>query len=38
MGLDQKAVEAVTSWRFTPAEKDGEPVAVEMAAEVNFHL
>jgi protein TonB len=38
MGLDQKAVEAVTTWRFTPAEKDGEPVAVEMAAEVNFHL
>jgi len=37
-GLDRKAVEAVQQWRFTPAEKDGHPVQVEIAVEVNFHL
>jgi TonB family protein len=36
-GLDEKAVEAVSQWRFQPAEKDGEPVQVEVSAEVNFH-
>lgn len=38
MGLDEKAVEAVQKWRFNPALKDGEPVAVEVAVEVDFHL
>jgi len=38
MGLDEKAVEAVRSWRFTPALKDGKPVAVQIAVEVDFHL
>jgi len=38
MGLDEKAVEAVRTWRFEPARKDGEPVAVEIAVEVDFHL
>jgi TPR repeat protein len=38
MGLDEKAVEAVRSWRFSPALKDGKPVAVEIAVEVDFHL
>jgi TonB family protein len=37
-GLDEKAVEAVRSWRFDPARKDGKPVAVEIAVEVDFHL
>jgi TonB family protein len=37
-GLDRNAVETVSRWRFNPAEKDGEPIAVEIAAEVNFHL
>jgi TonB family protein len=37
-GLDRKAVEAVSSWRFDPAKKDGEPVEVEIAIEVDFHL
>jgi TonB family protein len=37
-GLDAKAVRAAQSWRFKPAEKDGQPVAVEIALEVNFHL
>ena len=38
MGLDEKAVEAVRSWRFEPARKDGNPVAVQIAVEVDFHL
>jgi outer membrane biosynthesis protein TonB len=31
-------VEAVTKWRFSPAEKDGQPVAVELGVQVDFHL
>ena len=36
-GLDEKTVEAVKSWVFEPAVKDGKPVAVEIAVEVNFN-
>jgi TonB family protein len=38
MGLDQKAVEAVRQYRFTPAMRLGEPVAVAVHIEVNFRL
>jgi TonB family protein len=38
LGLDEKAVEAVENWRFQPSEKDGTPVAVEIAVQVDFHL
>ena len=38
MGLDQKAIEAVSRWRFEPAMKDGRPVAVQINVEVNFRL
>ena len=38
MGLDEKAIEAVKNWRFDPAMKDGHPVRVEIAVEVDFHL
>jgi TonB family protein len=38
MGLDEKAIEAVKNWRFEPAMKDGHPVAVAIAVEVDFHL
>jgi TonB family protein len=39
MGLDEKAIEAVTSWKFEPAfGKDGKPVAAKMAVEVSFRL
>jgi len=36
MGLDQKAVEAVQQYKFTPALLHGEPVSVEVHIEVNF--
>lgn len=38
LGLDEKAIEAVKTWRFEPARKDGKPVAVSVNIEVNFHL
>lgn len=38
MGLDEKAIEAVRTWKFQPARKDGQPVAVQVNIEVNFRL
>jgi periplasmic protein TonB len=38
MGLDQKAVESVRQWKFSPALKGGKPVAVEVRVEVAFTL
>jgi TonB family protein len=38
MGLDERAIEAVKNWKFEPAMKDGHPVRVEIAVEVDFHL
>jgi protein TonB len=38
MGLDQKALDAVAKWRFAPATKDGQPVAVQVNIEVSFRL
>jgi len=36
--LTEQAVAAVKSWRFEPGAKDGKPVAVESAVEVQFRL
>lgn len=38
LGLDEKAMEAVSRWRFKPALKNGKPVAVEAFVDVNFRL
>lgn len=38
-GLTEKAIEAVKSWKFTPAlGPDGKPAAVQQVIEVTFHL
>lgn len=38
MGLDEKAIEAVSQWRFTPAQKSGTAVPVITQVEMTFHL
>ena len=38
LGLDEKAMDAVRTWKFEPARKDGQPVAVQINVEVNFRL
>jgi TonB family protein len=38
MGLDDRAVEAVQKYTFTPATEDGKPVLVELNIEVNFQI
>lgn len=37
-GLTEKAVEAVSHWRFEPAQSDGEPVPVYYNLTVNYRL
>jgi protein TonB len=38
MGLDEKAVEAITQWKFRPGTKDGDPVATQLQVNLNFRL
>jgi periplasmic protein TonB len=38
LGLDEKAIETVRTWRFEPAKKDGQAVSVAINVEVNFNL
>lgn len=35
-GLDEKAVEAVKSYRFRPATQNGVPVLTDLYVEINF--
>ena len=37
-GLDTNAVKAMKLWQFAPGTKDGKPVAVRVAVEMNFTL
>ncbi len=39
LGLDQKAIQAVLTWRFVPAkDRNGRPMAVVADVQLNFHL
>jgi periplasmic protein TonB len=38
MGLDERAIATVLTWRFEPATLHGSPVAVAINVEVNFRL
>jgi TonB family protein len=38
LGLDEKALQAVKTWKFEPAMKDGKPVSVLISVEVEFRL
>jgi TonB family protein len=38
MGLDEKALESVRTWKFEPARMNGQPVPVQVKVEVNFRL
>jgi len=38
MGLDEKAVETVNTWKFKPAMRNGVPVPVSVLVEITFRL
>jgi TonB family protein len=38
LGLDESAQSTIQTWRFQPATRNGQPVAVEMNVEVAFNL
>lgn len=38
LGLDESAQSMIQTWRFEPATRNGQPVAVEMNVEVAFNL
>jgi TonB family protein len=38
MGLDEKAMQAIRTWKFEPGRKDGVAVAVQVSIEVSFRL
>jgi TonB family protein len=38
MGLDEKAIEAVKQWTFSPAKKDGNPISMATTVQVEFRL
>lgn len=35
--LDESAVDAVKDWRFSPAQKNGKPIAVRVSVQIQFH-
>jgi len=38
LGLDEKAIEAVSRWIFRPAQRNGRPIRAAATIEVNFRL
>jgi TonB family protein len=38
LGLDEKAIEAVQKWKFSPGYKDGKPVSYTAQVEINFRF
>ncbi len=38
LGLDEKAVDTVKTWRFKPAMRNGTPVPVRVMVQVSFRL
>lgn len=36
--FDEAAIDAVKEWKFTPAIKDGKPIAVQISLEIEFRL
>lgn len=38
MGLDEKAVSTVWTWKFHPAQRNNTPVAVRVSVEITFRL
>jgi TonB family protein len=38
LGLDEKAIGAVSQWRFNPGTKDGQPITVSITLQVSFRL
>jgi len=38
MGLDEKAIEAVKQYHFSPALRDGKPITVDIYIDVNFQI
>ena len=38
LGLDENAIATVRTWKFSPAMKEGEPVAARVDVEVSFRL
>lgn len=38
MGLDEKAVECVKQWRFSPGTNHGDDIVTKVVIEVNFRL
>jgi protein TonB len=37
-GLDEKAIEALRQWRFSPGSSHGEPIPVKARIEINFRI
>jgi TonB family protein len=38
LGLDEKAIEAISQYRFKPSMRDGEPMNVDLSIAVNFQI